>query len=315
MSNKNKSRSEFIAKFQEKNKINIDNENIKKKGRWDLLYHQGKIMKMKEDKYREEMLELRNKEEFKECTFSPKKYTYYKTENIENPIKNYKNNNIKNFIKRQNKWLEKRALSIEGLKERTNNKDTEECYFEPIMVKNIFCKFQFDKISNKKVLKEHTSQILEDSESYNQYIKRLVKKREAIIKKQNLDKKIPGNGYLWNNKPKNYNLNYDYTKHLISNNLIYKIRNNNSDYIKKKSKSRTNFDCNFLKIQNLKKQHSNLDKIYNDLYINKSKKNNTEKIENNINEKKDLIVIPQKIQFGNALDILHNELYSFDINE
>ena len=141
MSNKYKSRSEFIAKFQEKNKINIDNENIKKKGRWDLLYHQGKIMKMKEDKYREEMLELRNKEEFKECTVSPKKYTYYKTENRENPINKNKNNNIKNFIKRQNKWLEKRALSIEGLKERTNNKDTEECYFEPIMVKNIFCKF------------------------------------------------------------------------------------------------------------------------------------------------------------------------------
>ena len=31
MSNKYKSRSEFIAKFQEKNKINIDNKNIKKK--------------------------------------------------------------------------------------------------------------------------------------------------------------------------------------------------------------------------------------------------------------------------------------------
>ena len=138
MSNKNQIRSEFIAKFLEKNKINIDNENIKKIGRWDLLYHQGKIMKIKEDKYREEMLKKRNEKEFKECTFSPKKFTYNKTENR---IYKYKNNNIKNFIKRQNKWLEKRALSIEGIKERTNNKDTEECYFEPIMVKNIFCKF------------------------------------------------------------------------------------------------------------------------------------------------------------------------------
>ena len=142
MSNKYKSRSEFIAKFQEKNNINLDNEIIKQKGRWDLLYHQGKIMKMKGDKFREEMLELRNEKEFKECTFSPKKFTYYKTENKENPIDKYnKNNNINNFIKRQNKWLQKRALSIEGIKERTNNKDTEECYFEPIMVKNIFCKF------------------------------------------------------------------------------------------------------------------------------------------------------------------------------
>ena len=134
MSNKNQIRSEFIAKFLEKNKINVGNENIKKIGRWDLLYHQGKIMKIKEDKYRAEMLKKRNEKEFKECTFSPKKFTYNKTENR---IYKYKNNNIKNFIKRQNKWLEKRALSIENIKEKTNNKYTEECYFEPIIVKNI----------------------------------------------------------------------------------------------------------------------------------------------------------------------------------
>ena len=91
-------------------------------------------MKIKEDKYRAEMLKKRNEKEFKECTFSPKKFTYNKTENR---IYKYKNNNIKNFIKRQNKWLEKRALSIENIKEKTNNKYTEECYFEPIIVKNI----------------------------------------------------------------------------------------------------------------------------------------------------------------------------------
>ena len=91
-------------------------------------------MKIKEDKYRAEMLKKRNEKEFKECTFSTKKFTYNKTEN---QIYKYKNNNIKNFIKRQNKWLEKRALSIENIKEKTNNKYTEECYFEPIIVKNI----------------------------------------------------------------------------------------------------------------------------------------------------------------------------------
>ena len=38
-------------------------------------------------------------------------------------------------MKRQDKWLQKRALVIEGIKEKKNNKDVEECYFRPIMVK------------------------------------------------------------------------------------------------------------------------------------------------------------------------------------
>ena len=43
--------------------------------------------------------------------------------------------NLQSFMKRQDKWLQKRALVIEGIKEKKNNKDVEECYFRPIMVK------------------------------------------------------------------------------------------------------------------------------------------------------------------------------------
>ena len=136
--------------------------------------------------------------------------------------------------------------------------------------------FQSERVINKKILGEKSIKLIEDPESYYQYVKRLKKKRDEINNKKNLEKQIPGNGFLWNNKPKKYNLNYDYTKHLISNNLIYPTKKNNSDYVKKKSKSICNFDCNSHKIKNLKKQHNNIDKVYNDLYINKSKNNNIE---------------------------------------
>ena len=48
------------------------------------------------------------------------------------------------------------------------------------------------------------------------YVKRLEdfrKKENDIIVK---NKKTPGSGFLWNNKPKNFNNNYDYTQHTFS---------------------------------------------------------------------------------------------------
>ena len=132
-------RSEFIEEFNKKNKIKLNNQkNKKKKRRWELLYNQGKMMKIKGDKYREEILEKRNKKENKECTFSPKKFNKFIIQTESESGKN-----IDNFINRQNKWLEKRSLSLEGMKEKKNNKDIEECYFEPLMVKTLLFKCFF----------------------------------------------------------------------------------------------------------------------------------------------------------------------------
>ena len=38
-------------------------------------------------------------------------------------------------MKRQEKLLQKRVKEIEGIKEKKNNKDIDECIFRPIMVK------------------------------------------------------------------------------------------------------------------------------------------------------------------------------------
>jgi hypothetical protein len=65
------------------------------------------------------------------------------------------------------------------------------------------------------------------------YVKRLEdfrKKENDIIVK---NKKTPGSGFLWNNKPKNFNNDYDYTQHTFSNqdfrnkNLLFKRNKKN----------------------------------------------------------------------------------------
>ena len=134
-------RSEFIEKFSEKNKKENNSKERKEKGRWNMLYNQSKMRKAKEEKYREEMLKNRNKTEQIECTFSPQKFNNYKMknekedENGENEEDKNLDKNLHSFMKRQAKWLQKRALQIEGIKEKKNNKDVEECLFRPIMVK------------------------------------------------------------------------------------------------------------------------------------------------------------------------------------
>ena len=106
-----------------------------------MLYNQSKMRKAKEEKYREEMLKNRNKTEQIECTFSPQKFNNYKMknekedENGENEEDKNLDKNLHSFMKRQEKWLQKRALQIEGRTEKKNNKDVEECLFRPIMVK------------------------------------------------------------------------------------------------------------------------------------------------------------------------------------
>ena len=140
---KNK-RSEFIEQFHNKKKLDdiVSNNDKKEKGRWNMLYNQSKMKKAKEEKYRDEMIKNRNKTESSECTFIPKKFNNYKMK-ITDDDKEENNKeidvtldkNLQSFMKRQDKWLQKRALVIEGIKEKKNNKDVEECYFRPIMVK------------------------------------------------------------------------------------------------------------------------------------------------------------------------------------
>ena len=118
---------------------------------------------------------------------------------------------------------------------------------------------------------------------------------------KNEEKKIPGSGFLWNNKPKKYNYNYDYTKH------------ENADKIINRPKSmRQNTYQNLIKNKNIKNKNSNYDKVYKELYTSQTKKNEIAKFDQNF-ENEHLIKIERPIEFGQALDLFHRELYSFDL--
>ena len=116
-----KSRSEFIEKFNEK--------------RWNLLYNQGKVQKLKEETYRKQELEKRTKTEENECTFSPKLISKYKPKSKSKLYDNENDNQIIDLLNRQKNWLQQRDLHLEGFKEEINNKNTEECHFKPKIVK------------------------------------------------------------------------------------------------------------------------------------------------------------------------------------
>ena len=71
---------------------------------------------------------------------------------------------------------------------------------------------------------------------------------------------------------------------------------------------------NLNKGKNNKNKNANYDKIYKDLYMNQTKKDNFAKLDLNT-ENEHLIKIDKPIEFGQALDLFHRELYSFDLME
>ena len=69
---------------------------------------------------------------------------------------------------------------------------------------------------------------------------------------------------------------------------------------------------NLIKGKNNKNKNSNYDKIYKDLYMSQTKKDNFAKFDLNT-ENQHLIIIDKPIEFGQALDLFHRELHSFDL--
>ena len=64
----NQNRAEFLEKFQEKHNSKLS-ENCNK-GRWNSLYNQSKLRKMKEEEYRKKQIEKREKDLYSENTFN-----------------------------------------------------------------------------------------------------------------------------------------------------------------------------------------------------------------------------------------------------
>ena len=101
---------------------------------------------------------------------------------------------------------------------------------------------------------------------------------------------------------KKYDLNYDYTKHSISSKNL--PRSNSKKSFKKKEKL---------------KNYNNIDRdqYYEGLYKQNHKKINLNNMNtytlNNNNTNEENLLFNQPIEFGKALEILHNELYSFNL--
>ena len=127
------------------------------------------------------------------------------------------------------------------------------------------------------------------------------KKRDDEINKKKINDMKPGSGKIWSNKPKKYNMNYDYTKHEIS----------KSNKINR-SKSNKKIDDARKKKEDLKKNYNSLDidKYYEGIY----KKNNDFNKDNNLDVNyDDNILFTQAVEYGKALDILHNQLLTIDL--
>ena len=105
--------------------------------RWDKLYQLDKkkreTLKIKEQKIQEE----KNRKEIEECTFKP-----IINKNSEYINKQYYSNNedsnkekVSKFFSRQQNWNRKKIEKIEGLTKGEENKELNECRFQPKIVK------------------------------------------------------------------------------------------------------------------------------------------------------------------------------------
>ena len=214
--------------FEESNDFYYNETNVPNEG-YKRLYNLNKINKEKEEDYRQRMLKLREFNELSECSFAPKvnKDFEYKKENIFNNINinpNNTNNNIftdksssinkdkneestdiiiSDLLKRQEEWIKKKNKKMEMNKQLEIDKVKEKLIFYPEINKN-----------NQKIfdsMKINAQEIVEDPESYKEYIERNKKNQK-------------------NNETNNYNLkeinkirntinknDYDYTEHKLIN--------------------------------------------------------------------------------------------------
>ena len=302
-------RNDFIEQFQREHgyntnrattNINLNNSHLTtnasviNRSRWDYLHDLNKLQQVKLNEKRKMKKKEEEDEIMNECTFSPK---LNKSVNYDNMTINTDFSKIDskmlNLINRQELWNQKKKEKMDNLKKLENEREMKQCFFTPEINK--------ENSLNKSHITYRASNLLEDPESYQMYVKRMQKKRDDDINKKKIEESKPGSGKIWNSKPKKYNMDYDYTKHQIS-------KSNNLN----RSKSKQKIDNN--KNDNLEKKYNNMDKekYYEGIY----KKNNNFNTDNIYdNDKNDNILFTQAIEYGKALDILHNELLSIDLLE
>lgn len=342
-----KDRVEFIENFIRQrdynNNTSYTNSTIKNyplTDHWNYLYDLNKIYKSKIKEKREQQKKLKEEEEMKECTFNPNinKNSSYACNNskskIDNNINNktLKKNNIQNsflklnLIQRQKVWIEKKKKDINEKLKLKQKEEIKDCIFIP--------KINKERAMSRTRINSKTISILEDPESYSMYIRRLNNKREEVKKEKIRENLKPGNGNIWkkikkiNSKNRLYEtIDYDELRKSKSNDRqnLKKYRfldKNNHTYIKEE-----------YSLENISRRiiNGNIDtnKLYENLYmkninslnnpygkgIEKDDDNNLNKNEiNDISQNNEYgNIYNQPIEYGKALNILHDKLYSINL--
>ena len=295
-------RVDFISKFKSKHNNTKPRQRMNQ-GRWDRLYNQSKVRQMKAEQYRKKQLEKRERELFIECTFHPSltnnpKYNkeFLKTCQTE-PGKEYK----PDISSRQSNWIQKKTLHIEAIKQNETNKELVQCIFIPKTNPR-------NKIDNSKNFYKEAEDVLEDPESYSMYVKRLQSKRKDKESKSQKKSKCFRNVFLLKNNE------YDYRKHEISSRYFNTMNNSKISTVRSLTKPGTpNQFALKQKSKSLRQFNMTKDNYYDYFYSNQ--KNKKEDVEKNMltlqNEQEQFFSFEKEIEYGKALEQLHNELFSF----
>ena len=314
-------REEFIEEFlrqkgyQNTSFVSTPTISYPRRQRWNYLHDFNKLYKTKLQEKREQQKQLEDEKEMKECTFEPK---LNKSISYINSTNNKSYNSLLNLnlIERQDAWIEKRKNNIKQKEKEKQNEQMKNCFFTP--------EINNEDALKKTRIKTKTINLLEDPESYSMYIKRLQKKRDEAEKAKKREGSRPGSGNIWEKRFKSNRRNnsYDYTKHEYSRNLSrsksnQKKRLNNSKYSINKNMLKTETSVGRLS-KRLKKGDVDKNTLYEELY-----KKNIYKMDdpygNSNNNKNDVSnmtgytehdsIYNQPIEYGKAIDILHNALY------
>ena len=286
--------------------------------RWNYLHDFNKLYKTKIQEMREHQKQIEDEKEMKECTFEPKLNKSISYINNSNKNKSFNSLLNLNLIERQDAWIEKRKNYIKQKEKEKQNEQMKNCFFTPEINK--------DNAIKKARIKTKTINLLEDPESYSMYIKRLQKKRDEAEKEKKREYSRPGSGNIWEKKIRSNRRHnsYDYTKHEYSRN----ISRSKSNHKRRILDSKHSFNNKVLKTESstgrlskmVKNGNMDKNKLYEDLY-----KKNIYKMEdpygngnkNNISNITGFTehdsIYNQPIEYGKAIDILHNELYSLDL--
>ena len=333
-------REEFIEEFlrqkgyQNTSYISTPSPNIHypRRQRWNYLHDFNKLYKSKIQEKREIQRQIEDEKEMKECTFEPKLNKSISFANAGNNNKSFSSLLNLNLIERQEAFLAKRKNDIKLKEKEKQNNQMQNCFFTP--------EINDDNALKKTKIKAKTINLLEDPESYSLYIKRLQKKRDEVEKEKRREKERPGSGNIWERKLRNRRNNsnsYDYTKHEYSRNLSrsksgkktplnnLKFSPNDKNRVLKtedsgrkiSKKIKKGVDKNIIYEEIYKKNVYKMDDPYGSGMGIGGWEPEKNKNENNVSSITGFVeqdsIYNQPIEYGKAIDILHNALYSIDL--